>query len=135
MPEIDKPDLAKKAGDHGHDDHGHSAGDHGHGAGDHGHGGHGLPPPEPDAINALNVFVWGFGMFAVTVVIIVWLGGYFWIERDAEDLVKVQQGYTPTEILQGRQDARANLGRVHALENGRYQVPITHAMSLVADGK
>ena len=129
MPEIDKPDLAKKAD--GHDDHGHEGhGDHGHG--DHGHG---LPPPEPDAINAVNVFVWGFGMFAVIVVIIVWLGGYFWIERDAEDLVKVEQSYVAKEILQGRQDARANLGRVHKLENGRYQVPITHAMALVAEGK
>ena len=124
MPELDKkPDLAKGAGDHGHGDHGH---------GDHGHG---LPPPEPDHVNALNVVVWGLGTFVLIVISIFWLGGYFWTERDAEDLVKVHQSYVAPDLAQARQDARTHLTSVRKLENGRYQVPITHAMSLVASGK
>jgi hypothetical protein len=60
---------------------------HGH---DH-HDEHALPPPEPDPINGLNVFLWGIGTFVVLIVTIALLGSYFWVERVKEDTDKVEK--------------------------------------------
>lgn len=50
---------------------------------------HPLPPPEPDALPLGRVVFWGVGSFVATVVAIVALGSYFWLERQAEDVDKV----------------------------------------------
>lgn len=50
---------------------------------------HPLPPPEPDALPLGRVVFWGVGSFVATIVAIVALGSYFWLERKAEDVDKV----------------------------------------------
>lgn len=67
---------------------------------DHDHHDHPLPPPEPDNIPMGRVLFWGLGSFFATMVAIVALGSYFWMERTAEDVSKVHQ----TTIL-GQQGA------------------------------
>jgi len=50
---------------------------------------HPLPPPEPDALPLGRVIFWGVGSFVATLVVIVALGSYFWLERQAEDVDKI----------------------------------------------
>ncbi len=50
---------------------------------------HPLPPPEPDALPLGRVVFWGVGSFVATIVVIIALGSYFWLERQAEDVDKV----------------------------------------------
>lgn len=56
---------------------------------DHAHDDHPLPPPEPDALPLGRIVFWGVGCFVATVVCIIALGSYFWLERQAEDVDKV----------------------------------------------
>lgn len=102
---------------------------HGH---DHHDEHHGLPPPEPDPINGLNVFLWGIGMFVVLIVTIALLGSYFWVERVKEDTNKVEKAgahMVAKKSMLAEQTER--LTKYKKLENGRVQVPIDAAMKLV----
>ncbi len=56
---------------------------------DHAHDDHPLPPPEPDALPLGQIVFWGVGCFVATVAVIIALGSYFWLERQAEDVDKV----------------------------------------------
>lgn len=107
----------------GHDEHGHDA---------HGHHDHALPPPEPDQINTSNVFLWGFGTFAVLIVIIVALGSYFWVERVKEDTTKVvKAGRHQVAKKAMVADNKSRLGSYKKLEGGKVQIPIDQAIKLV----
>lgn len=64
---------------------------------------HPLPPPEPDALPLLKVTLWGVGSFVAVVAIIIALGSYFWLEREAEDVVKIGQTET---LAPGQQEAQ-----------------------------
>lgn len=99
----------------------------------HGHDEHnGLPPPEPDPINGLNVFLWGAGTFVVLIITIALLGSYFWVERLKENTTKVDQaGKHQLAKKSMLNDQKTKLTTYHKLENGRVQVPIDAAMKLV----
>ena len=49
------------------------------------HQDHPLPPPEPDAVEAGGVTVWGLISFISVLVISFGLSGYFWLARNAAD--------------------------------------------------
>ena len=98
---------------------------------DHGHD-HPLPPPEPDAINAGNVFFWGMVTFVVLVVTIALLGSYFWVERLTEDVAKVNQaGKHQVAKKALKADETQRLTTYKKLDDGRVQIPIDEAMKLV----
>lgn len=116
MPEHDH--------DHGHDDHGHD---------DHGHHDHPLPPPEPDVYVHPSLYMWGIGTFAVVIVIIIMLGGYFWTElgagTDGERVAEASILGDGLKVLHATEAER--LGTYKKLEDGSYQIPIDQAKALL----
>lgn len=49
------------------------------------HHDHPLPPPEPDAVEAGGVTVWGILSFVSVIAVVFGLSGYFWLARNAAD--------------------------------------------------
>ena len=49
------------------------------------HQDHPLPPPEPDAVEAGGVTLWGIISFISVLAIVFGLSGYFWLARGAAD--------------------------------------------------
>ena len=96
------------------------------------HDDHALPPPEPDHINAGNVFFWGVITFVLLVVCIGLLGSYFWVERVAEDVAKVNNsGRHQVAKKALKADEKQRLTTYKKLDDGRVQIPIEQAMKLV----
>ncbi|MCA9545513.1 MAG: hypothetical protein KC613_14010 [Myxococcales bacterium] len=120
--------------EHAHEE--HTDGAHAGGHGDHGHHDHHpLPPPEPDAVAAVSIFAWGFGTFALVVATIGLLSGYFWMERRAEEHVKVYESFVPKAQVEAQAVAQKRLEGYRKLENGKVQIPIERAMELEAKGQ
>lgn len=104
-------------GEHGHDEHGHD---------------HPLPPPEPDSINSLNVFLWGILTFVLLIVSIVALGSYFWVERTKEDVAKVGEAGAHQVANKAMQaEVKTQLTTYKKVDGGKVQIPIAEAMKLV----
>ena len=49
------------------------------------HHDHPLPPPEPDAVEAGGVTIWGILSFVSVLAVVFGLSGYFWLARNAAD--------------------------------------------------
>lgn len=73
------------------------------------HDDHPLPPPEPDALPLGRVVFWGVGSFVATVVVIIALGSYFWLERQAEDVDKIMgvNAMAPQIAAQAEQEQKS----------------------------
>ncbi|MGK0358213.1 MAG: hypothetical protein ACI9U2_000496 [Bradymonadia bacterium] len=96
------------------------------------HDDHALPPPEPDDINAGNVFFWGVTTFVVLIVCIALLGSYFWAERLTEDVAKINEA----GAYQGAKkslaaDLKQQLTTYKKHDDGHVQIPIEQAMKLI----
>lgn len=106
---------------HGHDAHGHDD-----------HHDHALPPPEPDKINNLNVFLWGIATFILLIVSIVALGSYFWVERVKEDVAKVD-GAGAHQVAKKAMlaETKTQLTTYKKVDGGKVQIPIDQAMKLI----
>ncbi len=107
-----------------HDEHANAEGEHGH------H--HPLPPPEPDNVAVLPAIAWGVGSFVGLLVTIGLLSGYFWMERRAEDHVKVYESYEPKAMLEAKVAPAKQLESFRKLENGKVQIPVNEAMKIIA---
>jgi len=81
---------------------------------------HPLPPPEPDNLPLLKVVGWGIGCFVAVIVTIVALTSYFWIEREAEDEIKVM-GHNSMEA-QTREAAAVEAKKLTDIEKSMQKV-------------
>lgn len=85
--------------------------------------------------NLLVILGLGAGLFASLMILAVLAGGYL----INESAVVLEVDLTPfersAELEEAHQKAKENITTVRELDSGRYQIPITHAMELMAKGK